>query len=45
VTWAKEDFLATIRRGRLDRAAFMLSHLYRSRLVALLRGEVTTGTI
>ncbi len=45
VAWAEEEFLATIRRGRLDRAAFVLPHLDRGRLVALLRGEVKAGMI
>ena len=37
VAWAEEEFLAYIRRGRMDRAAFVLPHLDRGRLVALLR--------
>lgn len=45
VAWAEEEFLATIRRGRMARAAQMLPHLDRDRLVALLRGEVKAGMI
>ncbi len=45
VAWAEEEFLATIRRGRLKRAAFVLPHLDRGRLVSLLRSEVRPGMI
>jgi ubiquinone/menaquinone biosynthesis C-methylase UbiE len=45
VAWAEEEFLAYIRRGRLERAAFMLPHLDRDRVLALLRGEVKSGMI
>jgi hypothetical protein len=44
-TWAEEEFLATIRRGRLERAAQVLPRLERDRLVALLSGEVKAGMI
>jgi SAM-dependent methyltransferase len=45
VTWPEEEFLAYIRRGRLERAAQILPHLDRDRLMALLRGAVKPGTI
>lgn len=45
VAWAEEEWLANIRRGRLDRAARILPHLDRSRLLALLRGEIRAGMI
>jgi hypothetical protein len=45
VAWAEEEFLACIRRGRMERAAFVLPHLDRDRLVALLRGEVKVEMI
>lgn len=40
--WLEEEFLAYIRRGRLERAALMLPHCNHARLLALLRGEVKT---
>lgn len=45
VPWAEEEWLANIRRGRLMRAAQILPHLDRSRLLALLRGEITARMI
>lgn len=45
VAWAEEEFLAYVRRGRLERAAYALPYLERGRLLALLRGEVKPGTI
>lgn len=45
VSWAEEEWLASIRRGRLERAAQILPHLDRSRLLTLLRGEIRAGMI
>lgn len=45
VAWAEEEFLAYIRRGRLERAAFVLPYLDRGRLAVLLRGEIKTGMV
>ena len=43
--WPEEEFLAAIRRGRLDRAAVVLPHLDHMRLLRLLRGEIKTGML
>ena len=45
VPWAEEEWLANIRRGRLERAAQILPYLDRGRLLALLRAEVKAGMI
>lgn len=43
--WPEEEFLAAIRRGRLERAAAVLPHLDHARLLCLLRGEVKAGML
>ncbi|MGE5602814.1 MAG: nucleotidyltransferase domain-containing protein [Nitrososphaerales archaeon] len=45
VSWLEEEVLADIRRGRLERAALLLPHCDRDRLLALLRGEVKTNVL
>ncbi len=45
VPWLEEEWLAYIRRGRLDRAALLLPHCDRDRLLALLRGQVKTHVL
>lgn len=45
VAWLEEEVLAYIRRGRLERAALLLPHCNRDRLLALLRGQVKTNVL
>lgn len=45
VPWLEEEWLAYIRRGRLERAAVVLPHCDRTRLLALLRGQVRTEVL
>ena len=45
VPWLEEEWLAYIRRGRLDRAALLLPRCDRDRLLALLRGQVKTNVL
>lgn len=45
VPWAEEEWLANIRRGRLERAGLILPHLDPTRLRLLLRGEIRAGMI
>lgn len=45
VPWAEEEFLAYIRRGRLERAAAILPHLDPQRLLQLLRGQPVAGMV
>jgi S-adenosylmethionine-dependent methyltransferase len=44
-SWLEEEWLATIRRGRLERAALVLPHCDRDRLLALVRGQVKTAVL
>jgi hypothetical protein len=45
VSWLEEETLATIRRGRLDRAALCLPRCDPGRLLALLRGTQPTPVL
>jgi hypothetical protein len=45
VSWLEEELLAYIRRGRLERAALLLPHCDRDRLLGLLRGQVKTNVL
>ncbi len=45
VPWLEEEWLAYVRRGKLERAAGLLPHCNRERLLALLRGEVPTQVL
>lgn len=45
VPWLEEEWLAYIRRGRLDRAAAILPRCDHGRLLALLRGETPTNML
>lgn len=44
-SWLEEEFLAYIRRGRLERATLVLPYCNRERLLALLRREVPTSVL
>lgn len=43
--WLEEEWLAYMRRGRMDRAALVLPHCDCERLLALLRGQVKTNVL
>jgi hypothetical protein len=43
--WLEEEWLAYIRRGRIERAALVLPHCEHERLLALLRGLVPTSVL
>jgi S-adenosylmethionine-dependent methyltransferase len=45
VSWLEEEFLAYIRRDRLERAGQCLAKCDRQRLLSLLRGQIEVGVI
>ncbi len=43
--WLEEEWLAYVRRGRMERAALLLPHCDHGRLLGLLRGQIRTNVL